>query len=111
MTFKNEADFQEACNKYLRDNGIMYHHRQKGRTHKPTSQNFVLINGVKMKELDLTVFTGDGVAIFIELKTKSGVLSEEQLNYINYMTSKNYKVFILRNWDEFTRVIQENVIK
>ena len=41
-----EKDLQSKCNKYLRDNGIIYWHRQKGRTHKPISQNFLILDGM-----------------------------------------------------------------
>ena len=104
-----EKDLQSKCNKYLRDNGIIYWHRQKGRTHKPISQNFLILDNVKLKYPDLIIMPFNAYCFFVELKTDTGKLSEEQINFMKYSEIKGYDFYIVKSYDEFLEVMSKEL--
>ena len=101
-----ESALQSDCNKYLRDNGIVYWHREKGRNHKAKARNHVIIFGIKMAYLDLTIFPGNGKAFFVELKDGSRKLDDNQANFYTYVTSKRYDCYTVINFDEFKHLMK-----
>lgn len=108
--FANETKFQEACNKYLRDKNIVYTHRQKGRVNKPTSQNFIILNGVKMKYPDLDIkFNGN--CFYIELKMIGEKLKAEQENFRIHQTDAGFSFDVCRTWAEFIMVMRAKGIE
>ena len=104
-----EKDLQSKCNKYLRDNGILYIHRQKGRTHKPTSQNNLIMDGVKMTYPDLIIMPYNQYFFYIELKTKTGKLKEEQINYMQYAKAKGHAYYVCTDYNEFLEVMSKEL--
>jgi hypothetical protein len=110
-----ESKLQEEINDWLRNNDIMYYHRQKGAYHKPKSQNFTtrIVNGkkVKCKHPDLNVYPFAKIVIFIELKTPTGKLSEEQENFQDWANEKGHTFYVCRSFVEFLGIMfKEGVV-
>ena len=97
-----ETDLQKQCNEYLRENGILFYHRQKGRSHKQTAQSAGLP--------DLLVWNNHCFA-FIELKTDVGRLSEDQEEFAVKASRAGFKLWIARSFEDFLEALrQEGII-
>jgi VRR-NUC domain len=94
-----EHDLQKMCEDYLKDHDIEYYHSGfRGLHKKGVSKN-------KKGYPDLFIFI-DSTVIFIELKTKTGILSPDQENKISRLESKGYKCYIVREWKQFIKVME-----
>ena len=54
---------------------------------------------------DLTVVLPNGVVLFVELKTKTGVVSAMQQRMINKLERNRANVYVIRSIDEFKKLI------
>ncbi len=82
----SEAQLQSICNQFMRQRGIEFIHIEKGRTRNTTHRA-----GVP----DCVIF-GKNKTIFIELKTDSGKVSDEQNDYLTKMQKLGHECFIIR---------------
>ena len=104
--FENETQYQSWCNSILSGLGWYYWHRESGRTHKSNSHNYCMINGVKLRHLDLMIFKPNVTKpIFIELKQPKKDPNQEQQNTIDWLTKNNYPVYVCRTADDFMTAI------
>lgn len=55
-----------------------------------------------------TIVVMPGVVLFLEFKTDDGVQSEEQKEFQSIISLLGYKYFIIRNEEEFKRIIIDN---
>ena len=98
----SEAELQTMCNKFLRLNGIMFHHIEKGRT-------------VSKKHSagtpDLIVWFPKGKTIFFELKTADGKMSKEQIDIKGDILRLGFEHYIIRpeTFEAFCVIVSKNV--
>ena len=58
---------------------------------------------------DLTCLK-NGISVFIECKSKNGVLSELQKYRHKQLTEQGFKVFVIYSFDEFKEIYYKNMI-
>ena len=93
----SEAELQAQCNAYLRTIGAHFIHLEAGRGR---GNKYAHVGGIP----DLLVYYRSK-HVLIELKTKTGVLTESQeLEFPNY-ESQGFPIHIVRSLDEFTLLI------
>jgi hypothetical protein len=105
-----EKDLQTYVNKDLKKLGWGYYHREKGARHKSRSRNSFKYKEEKAAWPDLLIYPGDGTAFFVELKDTNGQPSEEQLTFIQWAKSMNYRCYVVRSvidW-EIVKKIEED---
>jgi len=90
-----ESKLQKDCNKWLRDKDIMFIHdekgRGKGRRHRAGVPDIIIIKKP---------------VIFIELKTATGKLSKEQLEYHHQLWELGFLVYTVKTIEEFIRTVE-----
>ena len=91
-----EKDLQVAINKDLKKSGIKFYHFEKGRYHNNKTHRA----GIP----DLTVFKGCGEVFFVELKTETGKIKPEQIEFIDWCTENNYRIYVVRNIEQWELV-------
>jgi hypothetical protein len=91
-----EVKLQQKCNKFLRDIGLLHFHdekgRGKGRRHRGGLPDLVVLH------VPVTAF---------ELKTSSGRVKPEQLEYHSKLREGGIEVHIIRDYETFTEKIEE----
>ena len=104
---KNEDDFQLYCNGLLRERGIPFRHRYKSKGRRGQSLNTFTIDGVKMAWPDLIIYLPAGRTVFVELKQKNGIASEEQNNFIEHFTDLGFECWIMDRVEQFEYMLNE----
>jgi len=92
-----ESKLQTQCNDFLRDAGILFYHREKGRRSKQKAHS----KGFP----DLAIWH-NGVSIFIELKSGSNDLSDDQREWRDraYQASVNH--YVIYSFDQFLNILE-----
>ena len=92
---KKEYDLQTVCNDFLRDNDILFFHKEKGRSkHKTHSKGLP----------DLLIWN-NGNSIFIELKKNGGIQSENQKEWQEKSELAGIKYFLVDNYPDFIHAL------
>jgi hypothetical protein len=100
---KNELDLQSTCRKILRNLGIKYIYH--GKTHKTFYDNDKNLKG----QPDLIIFY-EGKTLFIEFKSKNGLLSDCQIEWQIYLEYNKFKYYIVKNIETFNIILNINKI-
>lgn len=96
QTRTSESILQSECNAYLRENGILFYHKEKGRSkHKSHSAGLP----------DLLIWHNK-VNIAVELKTQDGVQSKDQKVWQFFYERAGFRYFICRSFDEFKIILK-----
>lgn len=64
--------------------------------------------GQKPGVTDLVVMLDKGLTIFVELKTKTGRLSEDQKKFGSELTRRGHYGYVCRSLDEFIKIIESH---
>lgn len=94
-----EAELQREINKELKDRGIKFLHLEKGRGKNKTH---------RAGFPDLMIFPSDSEVFFVELKTKKGVLSNDQIEFQSWCVLHNYFYSVIRSietWNVYKKVM------
>ena len=83
-----ESELQRKCEKWLRENGFPYFHDSSRRKNKKGW-------------FDLTCLLPEGRVVFIEFKSKSGRLSDEQKLLIQQANFLGHEVHEVRSYKRF----------
>jgi hypothetical protein len=92
-----ESNLQRQCNEYLDKAGILYYHREKGRSHKQTAHS---------KGLPDLMIWYNGRCVFVELKTAEGVWSNEQQEWCNKANRAGISYVVVRTFDAFIHALK-----
>ncbi len=95
-----EADLQKQANEYLRKRGIQFIHIEKGRGTNRTHRKGIA---------DLVFWTKKG-HFAIELKTATGVLSDEQKIWMNEFVESGGKAAVFHSIEEVMDFVEGNCI-
>lgn len=57
---------------------------------------------------DLIVLLQDGITLYIELKTKTGKLSEDQKKFGSEATKRGHFAYVARSLDDFIEIIEKH---
>lgn len=104
-----EKDLQSKINADILSLGWAFWHRQKGRTHRPTSSNSINLENKKCTYPDLLVMPGHDKVFFVEVKDGSNKLTEEQKNFREWALKMNYSFYTVTNFLEWESVKQNEV--
>lgn len=106
-----EQALQIACVKWFR-----YQHHDEILIHIPNGGYRTAIESLKFKQMgvlagvpDLLLLKNSGKygALFIEMKSGNGKLSDSQKSMIGRMESKGYKCEVASSFEEFKRIIED----
>ena len=87
-----ESELQKKCERWLRENGFPYFHdRSRGKNKR----------GIP----DLICFLGEGRVVVIELKAKSGRMSEEQKETMMRLKYLGHEVHEVRSYKRFLYLV------
>lgn len=94
-----ENDLQNQCHELLERLDVPYftptfrglHNRGTSKKKKGWSDDFIFINKT---------------VIFVEYKTKTGKIRPEQDKKIDMLTKKGYKCFIVREFQQFIKIME-----
>ena len=95
---EKEVYLQSKCNKLLRDNGIQYYHAEAGR-------NPMLAKRRNHGYPDLFIFY-EGKTIFIELKSKNGVVSATQKEKMSKLVLSGFNCHVANSLERFCHIIK-----
>lgn len=98
---KLEDSLQLACEKYLKSKGIKFLHRHnsiKMKTRKGTEYE----KGFP----DLTIFTGKGHCMYIELKIGMNGLSPEQEEFRSWAIKNDYEYHVVYDYETFVDIMK-----
>lgn len=107
-----ESELQSYINNDLRKLGWGFWHREKGAYHKQRTHNSFKHNNKKCTWADLLVFPGWGYAFFVEVKTKTGEKSQEQINFFEWAKSMKYHQYCvnsIESWELVKRIELEQI--
>lgn len=101
---QNESDLQLKCVKALREMGLVV----------SASANGIKCSGRQMLQMknrglvpgwpDLTVIDRHGAHVYIELKTRKGLLSKDQIDVHALLNKRKCQVYVCRSVDEVVRL-------
>jgi len=108
MEQDNEDRLQQECymwfhNTYPEQRGLLCYNLNNSRNKVAGAINRSL--GLQAGRPDLTYYTPSGKAVFIEMKTPTGVQSPEQKKYQKKVESFGYSYQIIRTFVEFKSLI------
>lgn len=113
---ESEHDIQVKVCKYLSSKGLKYWAVPNGFVHNGTDKmatvryiGYMKAEGVRNGVFDMTILLGKGDIAFLELKTKKGRASEEQLKWKEYFDNNGYKNAICKGYDEAVAFIDSLV--
>ena len=66
--------------------------------------------GQKAGVTDLVVMLNKGITLFIELKTDTGKLSEDQKLFGSELTKRGHIAYVCRSLDEFIEIVDKHTI-
>lgn len=114
MRNKDESRLQQACVRWF---DLQYPQRSKLLFAVPNGGSRNEIEAAKMKRegvragvSDLIFLTPSGTPIFLEFKTIKGKQSENQKAWETLVKMFGYEYYIIRDFEEFERIINENTI-
>lgn len=90
------TELQKPANEYLKKRGIQFYHIEKGRS---------VSRSHSAGWADLFIFLPGGRTIFIEFKTKEGVLSKKQCDKRDELLESGYKTHVIRDIQNFIKLI------
>lgn len=64
--------------------------------------------GQKPGVTDTVIMLNNGVTLFIELKTKTGRLSEEQKKFGSELVKRGHHAYVCRSLDDFIEIIEKH---
>ena len=94
-----ESELQKQCNDYLRSKGVLFYHREKGRSHKQTAHSIGLP--------DLLIWLPKGRFVAVELKIEGGKVRPEQTLCLQAFNYLGYTSYLVYNFQEF-KIIVDN---
>jgi len=104
-----EKELQVLINADLRKHKIGFWHREKSGYNKPRSHNTFKFDPKDKEEKkkswpDLLIMKGDSDLFYVEVKTKTGKLSEEQISFFNWSKSMGYRHYVVKDLNEWELV-------
>lgn len=113
MRNKEEHNLQVACVTWFR---LQYPKLRKALFSVPNGGTRHKREAVTLKEEGLTAGVSDlilaipnreNAGVFIEMKTQTGTVSDEQKEFLTLMRSLGYRTEVVRSFDQFVKVVVE----
>lgn len=115
MRNKDEHILQVGCLTWFR---LQYPKLKKALFSVPNGANVTEREGKWLKKEGLTAGVSDlilaipnknNAGVFIEMKTPTGTVSEEQKEFLTLMRSLGYRTEVVRSFHRFVEVVQEQL--
>ena len=105
----NEQQLHTACYTWFHNT----YHAERGMLHHNNNNSVNSIAGNKMKAMgvvpgvsDFELILKNGVVAFIEMKTRTGVLADEQKRFSAMIVLRGHLYFVVRTLEEFQKLIK-----